>query len=94
MPAERMRAELSTSRQWLGEMLGRRIDSMSIPTGERTNTVVRAASDLGYRFVGNSVEEMNRPRGLPAEISGFVVLANHDAATICRIAAGHPAYIA
>jgi len=93
MPAERMRAELDTSREWLTDVLGRPVDAMTIPTGERTDALIRTAWEVGYRFVGNSVEQMNRIGSLPAEINRFVILAHHDAADVRRIASGDPAYI-
>jgi peptidoglycan/xylan/chitin deacetylase (PgdA/CDA1 family) len=94
MPPDRMRAELATSKAWLEDVLGRRVDVMTIPTGERSDALTRAAWEHDYRFLGNSVEQMNRPRALPAEINRFVVLAHHDGAAVCRMAAGDPAYIA
>lgn len=93
MPAERMRAELDTSREWLADMLGRPVNAMTIPTGERTDAVIRTAWEVGYRFAGNSVEQMNRVGRLPAEINRFVILAHHDAAAVRRIASGDPTYI-
>jgi peptidoglycan/xylan/chitin deacetylase (PgdA/CDA1 family) len=93
MPAAEMRRELAESKRWLEDVLGRRISSMSLPAGEGGPGVFRAAWELGYLLVGNSVERPNRPEPLPRQVNRFVVLAGHDGAAVSRIAAGSSRYV-
>jgi peptidoglycan/xylan/chitin deacetylase (PgdA/CDA1 family) len=92
MPRDAMRAELRDSKAWLEDILGRRIEAMSLPAGQGGKPVREAANDMGYELVGTSVERLNRIRQLPSELDRFVVLAGYSGALVGRIAGGWPAY--
>jgi peptidoglycan/xylan/chitin deacetylase (PgdA/CDA1 family) len=59
MSAERMRSELSESKQWLEDLLGESVYTFSAPGGYITERVADTAFELGYRILGNSKEWCN-----------------------------------
>jgi peptidoglycan/xylan/chitin deacetylase (PgdA/CDA1 family) len=93
MPEAQMRAEVRESKMWLEDVLNERVRAMSLPAGEGGAPVCNAAFEAGYSLIGNSVEQMNNFRRLPAEINRFVMLSGYTGRLVCRIAGGSPAYI-
>ena len=93
LPRAEMKQELSESKAWLENILGKRVTSMSLPAGQGDDGVYQTAYELGYEVVGNSREALNSEVTIPGALNRFVILANHDAKTVCQIAAGSSAYI-
>jgi peptidoglycan/xylan/chitin deacetylase (PgdA/CDA1 family) len=93
MPEQEMRAELRDSKSWLEDILGRTVQTMSLPAGQGDVAVRQAAFELGYRLVGNSVERLNGECRPPAEVNRFVVLRSYSGSLVRRIAAGSTAYV-
>jgi peptidoglycan/xylan/chitin deacetylase (PgdA/CDA1 family) len=93
MPEAEMRAELGDSKRWLEDVLGRPVQTMSLPAGQGNAAVRQAAFELGYQLVGNSVERLNEVCRPPMEVNRFVVLRAHSGNLVRKIAAGSPAYI-
>lgn len=93
MPEAEMRAELHDSKHWLEDILGRSVKYMSLPAGQRNKTVRKAAFDLGYQLVGNSVERLNKVVSLPVEINRFVILYGYSDILVRNIAAGSHTYV-
>jgi peptidoglycan/xylan/chitin deacetylase (PgdA/CDA1 family) len=93
MPVAAMRAELSDSKRWLEDVLGKPVQTMSLPAGQGNATVRQAAFELGYQLVGNSVEQLNEDCRPPMEVNRFVVLNGYSGRLVQQIAAGSPAYI-
>ena len=92
MPRDEMRAELRDSKAWLEDILGKPVRSMSLPAGQGNRAVIETAKELGYQLIGNSVEKMNSPEKVPAEINRFVILNGYPGELVCRIAEGSAAY--
>jgi peptidoglycan/xylan/chitin deacetylase (PgdA/CDA1 family) len=88
LPWEEMRKELSDSKSWIEEVLGRAVQSMSLPGGNGNRAVHEAAWALGHQIVGNSVKWRNAARALPLRLNRFVVEAGHRPDLVVRIAAG------
>ena len=93
IPETGMLAELRDSKHWLEDILGRSVKYMSLPAGQGSKTVRRAAFNSGYQLIGNSVERLNGDISLPGEINRFVVLYGYSDALVRNIAAGSYAYI-
>ena len=93
LPPEEMRRELADSKAWLEAVLGAPVPAMSLPAGQGGAAVNRAAFALGYRLVGNSHESANATLRVPGEVHRFVILAQHTARDVVKIAAASPAYI-
>ena len=85
--------ELKDSRRWLEDLLGRGVDTMSLPAGRGGAHVLEAAYRNGYRLVANSRERNNTRVVLPGELNRFVVLSHHSGGDVTRIASASPAYI-
>lgn len=54
-----LEAELSGSRHYLEDILGRTADTMALPGGKSNRRVFKAARNAGYRLVCTSVENIN-----------------------------------
>ena len=61
MSLSEMQFELSESKKWLENVVGRRVDMFSAPGGFISSSVVRQARSLGYSLCGSSVEWSNEP---------------------------------
>lgn len=92
LPAAAMREELAASKAWLEGILGRPVESMSLPAGRGNRAVYRTAFALGYRVVGNSIEWPNGGAAPPRRLNRFVVEAGCDERLVLRLAAGDLAY--
>jgi peptidoglycan/xylan/chitin deacetylase (PgdA/CDA1 family) len=79
-------AELSDSRRWLEDLLGKPVDTMSLPAGQGSAEVSEAAFRAGYRLIGNSKERNNTHLVVPGHLNRFVVLAHHTGADVARFA--------
>ncbi len=93
MPEQQMRAELRDSKHWLEDVLGAPVNTMSLPAGKGSASVRAAAEEIGYQLIGNSVERTNESISLPAEVNRFVVLNQHSASMVTRIARGSASYM-
>ena len=93
LPPAEMKQELSESKAWLEEVLGAPVRTMSLPAGKGGSAVCREAFAQGYRLIGTSKEGANRTLKLPATVNRLVVLANHSAREVLKIAAASPAYV-
>lgn len=93
LSADDLETELRNSRHWLEDLLGRKVETMSLPAGRGGATVTSAAFHNGYRLVANSRERNNELFVLPGELNRFVVLSHHTSAEVMRIASASPAYI-
>jgi peptidoglycan/xylan/chitin deacetylase (PgdA/CDA1 family) len=93
LPPNELDAELKDSRSWLEDLLGRTVDTMSLPAGRGGPEVTAAALRNGYRLVANSRERNNARLVVPGELNRFVVLSHHTAGDVTRIASASPAYI-
>ncbi len=93
LPREQMRDELATSKAWLEDLLGKGVESMSLPAGEGDTEVYRSATAAGYLLVANSRERMNDAGAALSMLDRFVVLAHCDQRLLRRLATGDPTYI-
>ena len=93
MPREEMQDEVRQSKEWLENVLGKPVRSMSLPAGQGDSEVYRTAYALGYSVVGNSREATNTLDSLPAAMNRFVILSHHDATAAGKIASGSLTYI-
>lgn len=59
MGLDEMRAELVESRAWIEDVIGRRVDLLSLPGGGISHDVLREARQSGYDLVGTSAEWCN-----------------------------------
>lgn len=80
--------ELRRSRGDLEDILGREVDSLSIPNGAADRRVIRIAADSGYRFVYLSTVHRNTQRRGPLAIGRAAIRATTTAAAVARYACG------
>lgn len=93
MPEGEMIAELRDSKHWLEDILGQSVNYMSLPGGQGSKVVRKAAFSLGYQLIGNSVERLNENISLPAEVNRFVILYGYSDVLVRKIASGSRPYI-
>lgn len=90
---EELKMELTDSRHWLEDLLGKPVDMMSLPAGRGSTSVSAVAFQNGYRLVANSKERNNAQLIVPGQLNRFVVLSHHSGPDVARIASASPAYI-
>jgi peptidoglycan/xylan/chitin deacetylase (PgdA/CDA1 family) len=91
---DEVRTELADSKKWLEDLLGRAVDSMSLPGGSANREVIRLAWETGYDLVGTSRERMNRLVSLPSTVDRFVVQHGYGVRHIARMLHGSLSYVA
>jgi len=55
--------ELRSSRAYLEQVLGRKVDTMALPGGSQSPEVMESARAVGYRLIGTSVASPHRAEG-------------------------------
>jgi peptidoglycan/xylan/chitin deacetylase (PgdA/CDA1 family) len=93
LPAAEMEGELRESKAWLEEVLGAPVRTMSLPAGQGGAAVANEAFRQGYRLVGTSREAANAKLKVPGTVNRMVVLSNHTAQDVVKIAAASPGYL-
>lgn len=88
MSADAMREELVSSKAWLEDILQRPVETMSLPAGMGSETVIRSAFDCGFRLVGDSREVANTSGTIPRRIHRYCVLASHGPDMVFAMASG------
>lgn len=94
LPAGELRQELLESRVWLERLVERPVRWLSAPGGDLGRRELRAARELGYTLVGDSIEWWNRPARL--ERTGLVhrtmVYASYGLADFARLLERRPSF--
>jgi len=93
LPPPELKQELGESKKWLEGLLERPVRTMSLPAGQGGPAVSKAAFANGYRLIGTSREAANGTLKVPGTVNRFVVLANHAAPDVVKIASASPAYV-
>lgn len=93
LPPDEMKRELSDSKAWLQEVLQAPVRTMSLPAGQGGSAVCAEAFRQGYKLVGTSKEAANATLKAPSTVNRMVILANHTASDVLKIAAASPAYL-
>ena len=60
MDEAQSRYELAESQQWLAEVLGQSVDTVSFPGGRYTDRELKLAKELGYRWVHDSTFALHK----------------------------------
>jgi peptidoglycan/xylan/chitin deacetylase (PgdA/CDA1 family) len=71
-----IRMELADSKAFLEDLLGYRVDSLSVPGGQVDTRVRRIAAEVGYRFLYTSAAHVNRPTADPMAIGRVAIRHN------------------
>ena len=92
LPEAEMRREIDECKDWLESILGHPPVSMSVPAGQFDERVTGHAFAVGFAAVGTSLERRNVSPELHLVLGRYVVLRNHSADLVRRIADGSWAY--
>jgi peptidoglycan/xylan/chitin deacetylase (PgdA/CDA1 family) len=77
--------ELTVSKKWLEDTLGRPVQSFSFPLGSYNNAVVQAAREAGYKLLGSSKEWWNEEAAVESQgLVNRVVFRPHDDVDMLR----------
>lgn len=88
LPDDRIRNELQSSKLRLEDILGRPVDTLSIPNGAIDNRVRRIALEVGYGLIFTSSTHRNTRRSGPDNIGRVAIRSTTTADDVAAFAQG------